>query len=148
MHDLDLMLMMFFAFVCLLVRLYPAMWALVIEVGAHPGEINTRWLLPRRHFFYLIFSFSLSQKNIETSPRSCRNITDDWEYLDITEKYYFLCEISWEILRVGGEILWRILIVTSLGWKEVYGVEAVKTLWPLSGNTFSRTTGPTACIRF
>ena len=49
-----------------------------------------------------------------------------------------------EILQLGGEILRRILIVTSLGWKEVYGVEAVKTLWPLSGNTFSRTTAP--CI--
>ena len=46
-----------------------------------------------------------------------------------------------EILQLRGEILRRILIVTSLGWKEVYGVEAVKTLWPLSGNTFSCPTG-------
>ena len=64
-----------------------------------------------------------------------------WILLDI------LVDILLEILQLGGEILRRILIVTSLGWKEVYGVEAVKTLWALSGNTFSRTTAPCIYIR-
>ena len=53
-----------------------------------------------------------------------------------------------EIFQLRGEILRRILIVTSLGWKEGYGVEAVKTLWPLSGNTFSCPTGLCIYCRF
>ena len=161
-----LMPMILFALVCLLVRQYRAavLWRLVIEVGAahkitleqytHP--VHTRGahkITPRgdqhkmastrgtffstQFFIFLTVSIIFSKKN--------NTVLQKYVKFDLSlPKRGSGKKILEEILQLGGEILRRILIVTSLGWKEVYGVEAVKTLRPLSGNTFSRTTAP--CI--